>query len=582
MNEGINFSRAISFRESVERMGNASQTSQPQKVSAEESRGETVFQKLFAQAVSSGNNKNTSLTQTKNVSGEEEPASKVDSEQSDQQLQMDPVIAQSIALMQNPVAAPELGAVIPDGIMQELQGEGIPANVTSSSETLESGTILSAISGSVPEVATPIKSETTSVDSSLLTQQQGSGIESDSTFEQSLKTQITEEPLQTNAKEGSIVKDNVVIPEQQSTAGQPESPPVKILAANENSSGDDTVSSQPIKKKTDLAPMQETAAASSEKTAGQPVDKSIGQIPKIVEQMPEKNEQDLKLMDQPREVAAKGSDVGESSVSAAMQKEFEQKGSEGKREQAGSSNEEETLLSKTENDLTDQIHVEKAEKEEVTKTSLNGSEYKPAAEDDFVEDKGRISKSGEGIQATTNSQEVSGLETKLKEEPLPAYSQISKEILNRLEQKGPTQFQMTLEPADLGQIEIKMQFANNKLVIDIAAANSKTQALLSNQVDNLVMSMGLQNVKVEVIQSGNNSMTAHETLENQTQAYTAGNNTNFSQNSQGGFLQKGNTGNLNRWVANAILSSESKTDDLGLSAISLAQRAGVGRMDYTI
>ncbi|MDD2484450.1 MAG: flagellar hook-length control protein FliK, partial [Eubacteriales bacterium] len=171
---------------------------------------------------------------------------------------------------------------------------------------------------------------------------------------------------------------------------------------------------------------------------------------------------------------------------------------------------------------------------------------------------------------------------KPQEEPLPAYSQISKEIMKRLDQKGPTEFRMSLEPADLGQIEIKLQISNGKLVIDIAALNSKTQTLLASQVDNLVMSMGLQNVKVEVIQAGSNSMTAHETLENQTQAYATGNSAAFSQNSQSSFSQKDSSGNLNRLVASVIRNSESQVNNIDLSAMALSQRPNVTRMDYTI
>jgi flagellar hook-length control protein FliK len=58
---------------------------------------------------------------------------------------------------------------------------------------------------------------------------------------------------------------------------------------------------------------------------------------------------------------------------------------------------------------------------------------------------------------------------------------------------------MQLQPEELGQIDIKLKLNEGKLIIDILAANSKTQALLTNQVDKLIASMGLQNVQVESV-----------------------------------------------------------------------------------
>ncbi|MEI8217027.1 MAG: flagellar hook-length control protein FliK [Eubacteriales bacterium] len=80
------------------------------------------------------------------------------------------------------------------------------------------------------------------------------------------------------------------------------------------------------------------------------------------------------------------------------------------------------------------------------------------------------------------------------------YSQIGKEIITKLEQKGPMEFTMQLKPEDLGPIDIKLKMSDGKLVIDIMAASSKTQALLVGQVDKLVANLGLSNVKIENIQ----------------------------------------------------------------------------------
>ena len=85
-------------------------------------------------------------------------------------------------------------------------------------------------------------------------------------------------------------------------------------------------------------------------------------------------------------------------------------------------------------------------------------------------------------------------------ERVEPYSQIGREIQLKLEQKGPMEFKMQLEPKDLGQIDVRLKISEGKLIIDIAAASSKTQALLVSQADKLVMSMGLQNVEVETVQ----------------------------------------------------------------------------------
>lgn len=79
------------------------------------------------------------------------------------------------------------------------------------------------------------------------------------------------------------------------------------------------------------------------------------------------------------------------------------------------------------------------------------------------------------------------------------YSQIGNKILAKLEQKGPQEFKMQLQPENLGEINIKLKINEGKLTIDILAANQETQALLKGQVDKLIASMGLQNVQVESI-----------------------------------------------------------------------------------
>jgi hypothetical protein len=87
-----------------------------------------------------------------------------------------------------------------------------------------------------------------------------------------------------------------------------------------------------------------------------------------------------------------------------------------------------------------------------------------------------------------------------KSEKSEPYNQIGQEILKRVENKKPVVFTMQLEPKDLGKIEVRLKINEGRLVIDIMAANSKTQALLAGQADKLIHSMGLQNVQVENVQ----------------------------------------------------------------------------------
>lgn len=83
------------------------------------------------------------------------------------------------------------------------------------------------------------------------------------------------------------------------------------------------------------------------------------------------------------------------------------------------------------------------------------------------------------------------------EKPDPC-TQIKREVLDKLEQKGPTEFKMRLEPEDLGEIDIKLKLSSGKLIIQIASADPKTQSLLTGQVDKLIQSMGLPNAQVEI------------------------------------------------------------------------------------
>lgn len=111
------------------------------------------------------------------------------------------------------------------------------------------------------------------------------------------------------------------------------------------------------------------------------------------------------------------------------------------------------------------------------------------------------------------------------------YSQIRDKILTKLEQSGPTEFKMQLDPEDLGQIDIKLKLAEGKLTIDILALNAKTQALLTGQVDKLIASMGLKNVVVESVQV-NQQMSVQTQDNSQSQGYAMNTAMDFSQRRQ--------------------------------------------------
>jgi len=116
-------------------------------------------------------------------------------------------------------------------------------------------------------------------------------------------------------------------------------------------------------------------------------------------------------------------------------------------------------------------------------------------------------------------------------EAIEPHSQIRDEILTKLEKNGPTEFRMQLEPEDLGQIDIKLKLSEGKLMIDILAANTKTQALLTSQVDKLIAGMGLQNVQVESVQVSQ-QMNSQTQDNNQSQAFTMSSAMDFSQRKQ--------------------------------------------------
>ena len=162
-------------------------------------------------------------------------------------------------------------------------------------------------------------------------------------------------------------------------------------------------------------------------------------------------------------------------------------------------------------------HIQKAE------TPKSGYEEEPEASD------GKTGIEGyQGIFQRTESTEhlKSGLPNQVTD-PGEAHNQIRDAVLAKLEQKGANEFRMQLQPESLGQIDINLKLSDGLLTINILADSSKTQALLTGQVDKLISGMGLHNVQVESVQV--NQQMNPDSQGGQNQAYTGNSGMNFSQ-----------------------------------------------------
>ncbi len=158
------------------------------------------------------------------------------------------------------------------------------------------------------------------------------------------------------------------------------------------------------------------------------------------------------------------------------------------------------------------------------------------------------------------------------------YSQIRDEILSKLEKNGPSEFKMQLVPEDLGQIDVKLRLSEGKLIIDILAANSKTQALLTSQVDKLISGMGLQNVQVESVQ-------VSQQMNSQTQ--DNGQNQGFSMNAAMDFSQRKSQEQFRQQFANGSPNSAavSRQGDFTVDTpgtMAIPKGYDSHRMNYTV
>lgn len=171
-------------------------------------------------------------------------------------------------------------------------------------------------------------------------------------------------------------------------------------------------------------------------------------------------------------------------------------------------------------------------------------------------------------------------QTDLIEKPEPC-SQIKKEILEKLEQKGPSEFKLRLEPEELGEIDIKLKFSEGKLIIHIASANSKTQALLASQVDKLILSMGLPNARVEILQGTFQANSqGQDSLNGQSPAYAAHTGMDFSQRGQREPLPRQWENNHSQVLSAGAQQKNSET--AGEGSFIRGQRNYSHKLDYII
>lgn len=112
------------------------------------------------------------------------------------------------------------------------------------------------------------------------------------------------------------------------------------------------------------------------------------------------------------------------------------------------------------------------------------------------------------------------------EKPAP-FVQVADKIAEAAAKGEPTALKMTLNPEQLGEIEIKIDMAQGKLQIGITAENPETLNLLSGQLERLTTRLGLHQFQIEGI-------TLNPAVPPIQPSSNTGTNTNLHQNLAGG------------------------------------------------
>lgn len=240
------------------------------------------------------------------------------------------------------------------------------------------------------------------------------------------------------------------------------------------------------------------------------------------------------------------------------------------------------LTSKARGDLPETVNTQKTATMSVT-GDADKSESLEKAISRGTHEIAKNNLEGPTFQAVTGLQETETLKSPVRAAEIPEpYSQIGKEIQAKLQQKGPMEFSMQLEPKDLGKIDVTLRIKDGKLIIDIMAASSKTHSLLTGQIDKLVMSMGLQNVRVENVQVSQQADFSGS--DKQEQSSFAGRENSYHQESD-----RDNHSQHWRSGQNSQLFDKSVADMLGREPdyecsprYEKAQKSSFTRMDYII
>jgi|GEM_PF-3037121 len=171
------------------------------------------------------------------------------------------------------------------------------------------------------------------------------------------------------------------------------------------------------------------------------------------------------------------------------------------------------------------------------------------------------------------------------EKPAP-FAQVADKIAEAAAKGEPTALKMTLNPEQLGEIEIKIDMAQGKLQIGITAENPETMNLLSGQLEKLTTRLGLHQFQIEGITLNPAVPTIHPSS-------NTGTNSNLQQNLAGGLSwqmgqqpgegrnnesgRAGSQRNSGRIRAGAMMDIQETS---GIQASSRVPQSN--RLDYTV
>lgn len=193
----------------------------------------------------------------------------------------------------------------------------------------------------------------------------------------------------------------------------------------------------------------------------------------------------------------------------------------------------------------------------------------------------------QGIQQrmTSDVNPVFSEATQQTERPAP-FAQVADKIAEAAAKGEPTALKMTLNPEQLGEIEIKIDMSQGKLQIGITAEKPETLHLLSGQLEKLTTRLGLHQFQIEGITLNPAATQIH------TQTHT-NTNANLHQNLAGGLgwqlgQQMGEgrnneSGRASSQKNSGRIQAAAMADIPEVAGIQTGSRTpGTNRLDYTI